>query len=167
MKISKRISLIGLLSALAIVLSTLEQYVPLQAVVPLPGIKLGIANVITLFILSHFSYKEAMAVLLIRCAVVSMLFGNVTGLAMSLTGGILSLLVMTLLLRFNRLFTIFGVSIAGAACHNIGQILCAVVLLKNVYIAAYLPLLLLSSFVTGSLIAALFKIVNQYKIPTS
>ena len=155
MNVARKISQIGILTSLAVVLAILEQYIPIHFILPLPGIKLGIANVVTLTVLKRIDLKCALLVLLLRCSVVALLFGTPVSFAMSLSGGLLSLIVMYFLLKNNKLFSIFGVSVAGAAGHNIGQVICAIFILRSVYVVAYLPILLLSSFLTGTLIGIL------------
>ena len=154
---ARKLSLIGVLAALAVVLSVLEQFVPVQALLPLPGVKLGIANVVTLTALKYLDFKSALSVLFIRCSIVALLFGNPVSFAMSICGGVFALLSMTFLAKKERHFSLFAVSIAGAAFHNIGQVLCACLILKSKYIIGYLPMLLMSSFLTGALIAVLAK----------
>ena len=156
MKITKRVAMLGLLSALSIV------FVPITALIPLPGLKIGIANVITLFALCTLGGKDAFCVLLIRCLVSALLFGNPTGFAMSMSGGCLALLGMWTMLNFPRIFSRCGVSIAGAALHNTGQIICAAVWMKNLYVFCYLPLLLLASLLTGACIGALYSLAERY-----
>ncbi len=155
MRVAKKISLIGILTALAVVLAVLEQYIPIHSLLPLPGIKLGIANVVTLTALKKLDFKSVLAILLVRCSLVALLFGTPISFAMSLSGGVLSLCVMWLLLRRGNWFSIYGVSITGAAVHNIGQVICASLVLKSVYVFGYLPILLLSAFLTGALIGML------------
>lgn len=155
MRMSKSVALPGVLSALAIVLAVLEQYVPIQLFIPLPGIKLGIANVVMLYALLRLGFSSSVMILLIRCAVAGLLFGSPVSFLMSLTGGLFSICIMWLLLRNRRLFSLCGVSVAGAAAHNVGQIVCAIVVMQSPYVAAYLPVLLFSGIVTGLLIAVL------------
>lgn len=163
MRTAKKIARLGMLTALAIVLSSLEQYIPLQTLLPLPGLKLGIANVVTLFALYNFGPGSAMFVLLARCFLSSLMFGTPVSLAMSLCGGILALIVMAILHYFEHSFSLWGISIAGAAMHNIGQTACAAVILQSMYIFAYLPILLLGAFLTGALIAVLCKGLLKYQ----
>ncbi len=151
----RKVSLIGILSTLAVVLAVLEQYVPVQALLPLPGIKLGIANVVTLTALKYLDIKSALSILVVRCSIVALLFGTPVSFAMSMSGGIPALLVMALLLKKERYFSLYAVSIAGAAFHNIGQVLCACVIVRSRYVLGYLPLLLFSAILTGALIAVL------------
>ncbi|RKJ73056.1 Gx transporter family protein [Butyricicoccus sp. 1XD8-22] len=147
---AKRIAVCGLLTALALVLSLVERMFPLSAAVPVPGIKLGLANVVTLFALTRLGKRDAFAVLLVRVVLASVFMGSVTSFLFALFGGVLALAVMALLLPFEgRWFSIPGISVAGAAAHNIGQIGAAMLVLRSVYVAAYLPLLLVSALVTG------------------
>lgn len=144
----------GLLVAVALVLSLIEKMFPLQAVVPIPGIKLGLANVVTVFALTMLGTRAALSILLCRVTLASIFMGSMTGFLFSLFGGLLALLVMWLLLRQEgRWFSMIGVSIGGAAAHNIGQIGAAMLTLGTLDVAGYLPLLLLSAipmgFVTG------------------
>ena len=145
---AKKITLCGLLTALAVVLSLVERLFPLDAVVPVPGVKLGLANVVTLFALTHVSARDALAVVVCRVAISSLLMGSVTAFLFSLLGGLLALIVMWALLRSEGKFcSLLGVSVAGAAAHNIGQVIAAVVWMQTGAVVAYLPLLLV--LVTG------------------
>ena len=147
---TRRIAVCGLLTAVALVLSLVERMFPLSAVVPIPGIKLGLANVVTLFALVRLGRRDAFAILLVRVTLASVFMGSVTSFLFALFGGLLALLTMALLLPGrDRWFSLIGISIAGAAAHNIGQIGAAMLVLRSVYVAAYLPLLLLSALVMG------------------
>ena len=145
---TKRLALCAVLIALALALSYAERFIPLQMVVPLPGVKLGLANIVTLVALYLLGPKAAFAILLPRCIFGAVFGGGITGLAFSLIGGILAMVTMTLS-RKVPIFSIYGVSILGAAAHNIGQILAAMVLMNSVYIGAYLPYLLVVALFTG------------------
>lgn len=145
---AKQIALCGILIALALALSYTERFIPLQMVVPLPGIKLGLANIVTLIALSLFKTRYAGIILICRCIFGAIFGGGITGLMFSLCGGLLALLCMAMAARISR-FSIYGVSVLGAAAHNIGQILAAMVLMNSVYIGAYLTYLLLIAIATG------------------
>lgn len=148
---AKRVALCGLLTALALALSLVERMFPLSAVVPVPGIKLGLANVVTLFALTRLRKRDAAAILIVRVTLASVFMGSVTSFLFAAFGGFLALAVMALLLPLRgRWLSLIGVSIAGAAAHNIGQIGAAMLVLRSVYVAAYLPLLLLSGLVMGT-----------------
>lgn len=154
MKQAKQISFCGVLIALALALSYTERFIPLQLLIPLPGIKLGLANVVTLVALYMLRGRYAAAILLCRCFLGAVFGGGFTALMFSLCGGALALTAM-LLSQKSGLFSVFGVSVLGAAAHNIGQILAAMVLMNSLYILAYLPYLLLVSIFTGVLTGGL------------
>jgi len=145
---TKRLTLCAVLIALALALSYTERFIPLQMIVPLPGVKLGLANIVTLIALYLMGPKAAFAILIPRCIFGAVFGGGITGLAFSLTGGLLAMCVMALAKKL-PVFSIYGVSILGAAAHNIGQILAAMALMNSVYIGAYLPYLLVVALFTG------------------
>lgn len=147
MKNVRTITQSAILIALALALSYTERFIPLQLVIPLPGVKLGLANVVTLVALYLLGWKQTLPIVLARC-VLGALFGSLTGLLFSLTGGLLSLGAMALLKK-TPLFSLYGISILGAAAHNIGQILAAMLLMNSVYVCAYLPYLLIIGICTG------------------
>ena len=140
----------AVLTALALGLSTLESLFPVSLVVPLPGVKLGLANIVTVFALYELGAIPALVILLARCGLGSLFAGNVSALLFSLLGGFTAMAVMIALKRCRRL-SIYGVSIGGAAAHNIGQMAAAVITLGNTMVLGYLPFLLGVSLVTGTL----------------
>lgn len=143
----------ALLTAAALALSLLESTIPLGIVIPLPGIKLGLANVAVMYAMYTVGTGYALTVLLCRIFVMYMITGSATALAMSLCGGLLAFAAMNIFRR-SKLFSIYGVSIAGAAMHNSGQIICAIFILASGKVIYYLPLLLCASVVSGFLTAA-------------
>lgn len=145
---TRKTALCAVLIALALALSYMERFIPLQLLVPLPGVKLGLANIVTLIALYLLGEKCAFAVLVPRCILGAVFGGGITGLLFSLTGGILAMAVMASCRKI-RIFSVYGVSILGAAAHNIGQILAAMVVLGSVYVAGYLPYLLFVAILTG------------------
>lgn len=145
----RRLTRCAVLTALALALSVAEGLVPLTILFPLPGLRLGLANLVTVYALCCLSGREALLILLARCFLGALLGGNLMALAFSLTGGLLALAVMALLVRVPWL-SLFGVSIAGAAAHNTGQILAAMAVLETRAPLAYLPPLLLCSLITGA-----------------
>lgn len=151
---AKQISLCAILIALALALSYTERFIPMQMVVPLPGMKLGLANIVTLIALALFKTRYAGYILTARCILGAVFGGGITGLLFSLCGGMLALLTMALAIR-TPLFSMYGVSVLGAAAHNVGQILAAMALMQSVYIVAYLPYLLLIGIATGLLTGGL------------
>ena len=167
MEKAKQISLSAVLIALALALSYTERFIPLQLVIPLPGIKLGLANIVTLVALYLFKTRYAFFILIPRCIFGALFGGGITGLMFSLTGGILALLAMAVLQRIG-IFSVYGVSILGAAVHNMGQILVAMVLMNSVYVGAYLPYLLIiaimTGMITGGMCAGILKILPKAHI---
>lgn len=147
---SKKIAFLGLCAGVALVLAYVEALLPpLYAAVP--GIKLGLPNIAIIFILYRFGLREAAAVSLIRIVAVALLFGNPMTFAYSVAGAFLSLLVMTVLRKLD-LFSIVGVSVAGAVFHNVGQILTAMVLLGTAELGYYLIVLAVTGTISGILV---------------
>ena len=144
-----RLTRCAVLTALALALSVAEGLVPLTVIFPLPGLRLGLANLVTVYALCRLSGREALLILAARGLLGSLVGGNLTALAFSLTGGLLALGVMAAALRLPGT-SLFGVSIAGAAAHNTGQILAALAVLQTQAPLVYLPPLLLCSLVTGA-----------------
>ena len=150
MKLSTRqLTLCAVLTALALALSYTENLLPLSLAVPLPGVKLGLANIVTVFALYALGPGQALLILLARCTLGAVFAGNLNALLFSLFGGLLAMGVMILLSRCPAL-SIYGVSIAGAAAHNCGQIAAAMLTLGNTAPLYYLPLLLAVSLLTGA-----------------
>jgi heptaprenyl diphosphate synthase len=149
MKKTKTIAQYGLLIAVALILSYVEAQIP--AFFAVPGMKLGLTNVVVLFALYHMGEKSALAVNLLRIFLVALLFGNGMSLAYSVAGGLLSGLVMILLKKTGK-FRIVTVSVAGSVSHNIGQILVAMALLGTTSIAWYLLVLWFTGIASGLLI---------------
>lgn len=143
---TRDISRFALLTALAMVLSWVESLVPLSVAVP--GVKLGLTNLVVLFALYRMGTRAAWCLSLVRVLLVSFTFGNAFSLWYSLAGAILSLLVM-MALKATGKFSVTGVSVAGAVCHNLGQILVAMAVLQSTAVAFYYPALLLSGTIAG------------------
>ena len=147
---SKQIALCGVLVAVALVLSLVEKMIPIQALVPVPGIKLGLANVVTVFALTHLRLRETIAIILVRVTLASVFMGSITAFLFSLFGSLLAMAVMKMLFYGEgTCFSIAGISVAGAAAHNIGQIGAAILVLGTTDVIGYLPLLLIVSIPMG------------------
>ena len=140
----------ALLVALALALSYLERFIPLNLVVPLPGVKLGLANIVTMTALYFLPPAQGFGILIVRCLMGSIFGGGISGLAMSLTGGVLAFWTMALAAKL-PLFSVYGVSILGAAAHNLGQVIAASMMMGSVYTFYYLPFLLLTALATGTI----------------
>ena len=147
----KKLTLCGILSAVAIAISSLERFIPVQAIIPLPGFKLGIANCVLIVAMYFADFKTTLAVLLTKCIVVCLLFSGFSSFLYSLTGGLLAVVCMWFLFRYKKIFSVYGISVAGAAVFNLGQITVAALMLGSFYIYGYLPYLLVASVFTGLL----------------
>ncbi len=150
MKSTKRLALCAVLTALALGLSTMESMFPVTLAIPLPGVKLGLANIVTVFALYALGAPSAILILLARCFLGAIFAGNFNALLFSLLGGLSAMGAMILLKKCRRL-TLYGVSIGGAAAHNVGQICAAMLTLGSVNVLGYLPVLLVVSVFTGAL----------------
>ena len=157
----------AVLTALALGLSTLENLLPVTLVIPLPGVKLGLANIVTVFALYQLGPLPALCILAARCLLGSLFAGNASALLFSLLGGTLAMLVMLALSRLPGL-SVYGVSIGGAAGHNIGQMAAALITLGNTAVLGYLPFLLAVSLFTGALTgfvsALLLRAISHVKL---
>lgn len=142
-------AMVGVLIALAMLLSYLEGLVPLSFTIP--GIKLGLANIVTIYALYKISVKSAITIGVGRVILSGILFGNLYVIIYSLAGTLLSITVMAFLRRIKKV-SIAGVSIAGAVFHNFGQILVAMLLMENARIAYYMAVLLVSGTIAGIVI---------------
>ena len=149
---TKDVALRAVLLGLALVLSWVESLVPLSFAVP--GVKVGLPNLVVVFALYRLGWKDAGLLSLLRVLLVGMLFGNYFALAYSVAGAALSLLVMLTLKRTEN-FSIAAVSMAGAVAHNIGQIAVAVFVLETARLVWYLPALLISGVAAGICIGLL------------
>ncbi len=156
---TKKIAYLGLLTALAMVLSYVEVLLP-PIIASLPGIKMGLANIAVVFALYVFSFREAFMISLVRVFAMSLLFGDVLTLAYSTAGAVLSLSVMFVLKRTDKFSTV-GVSVAGGVSHNIGQILVAVFAFKTVEIGYYMIVLTVSGTVAGILVGSISAILTN------
>lgn len=152
----KKFTRITMLLALSVVLNVIESFIPFVGG-SIPGLKLGLANIIVLLVLYLFSFKEALYISILRVILVGILRTGLFSMTFffSLGGAILSVIVMCLVKKTK--LSIIGVSIIGSISHSIGQILIAVLLMKNVYIVYYIPWLLLFSIPTGILTGIISK----------
>lgn len=153
----KNITFYGLMTALALVFSYLESFIPINALIPIPGVKLGFANIVVVFALYLMKPLDALVIGVLRVLLSGLLFGNPMTIAYSLVGCFLSWLVMTL--TKNTKLSMVGVSMLGGIMHNIGQLIVAVVLTSTVRIAYYLPVLLVAGTVTGFIMGYASKLV--------
>lgn len=148
----KKIAFCGLILALALIAGYVESMVPVA--VAIPGIKLGAANSVILILLYMVGVKEAYFVNISRVVLAGFLFGSMSSILYSLSGAVLSMLLMTLLKKTDR-FSISGVSMAGGVFHNVGQLMMAAWVLETTAVWYYLPVLIISGSITGLLIGFL------------
>ena len=144
---TKRITRMALLTAAALILFTVEAQIP--APVPVPGIKLGLANIITVYAMFALGPRDTLCILLVRVFLGSVFSGAMVTLLYSLGGGLLCYLTMLLLRKILTERQIWVCGVIGAVVHNIGQTLVAVAIFQSFAVAVYLPLLMLSGIVTG------------------
>ncbi len=155
----KHIAYFGLLLTLALILSYVESLIPIF--VSVPGVKLGLANLVVLICLYSFPAKYAFLISGMRVVLAGLLFGSMFSILYSLAGAFLSLLVMLLAKKFFKL-GILGVSVLGGVFHNIGQLLVAMAVVSNYRIGYLFPYLLLSGILTGAIIGFIANCVVPY-----
>lgn len=153
---TKKVAVYGLLVALALVLSYVESQIP--AFFVMPGMKLGLTNVVVLIALWRMDPKDALVINLLRILIVGFTFSNTFSMIYSLAGGILSWIAMALLHRTGQ-FGLTGISVAGGVCHNIGQIIAAAMLVTVGSLLYYLPFLLVSGTAAGILIGVISSLI--------
>lgn len=157
-----RVAQCGVLTALALILSYVESLIPFYFGVP--GMKLGLTNLVVVFALYELSWKDALTINIIRILLAGFLFGNMFSIVYSLSGGILSFIVMVCLKRTGR-FSVTGTSIGGGIAHNIGQLAAACIVVSNYKVSFYAPALAAAGAVTGLIIglvaAGVLKIIKK------
>ncbi len=158
---TKKIVILSILVAQALVLHLLEGLIP--SGVPLPGVKLGLANIITLLTIILFSCKETVSVVFIRILLGSLLGGGLSAFIFSITGGILSALVMTVLYnKAAKFFSLISISVIGALFHNFGQLAAASLIISNFNLFYYLPVLTVSGVLTGLFVGAVAQVTKRH-----
>ena len=153
---AKRVALYGITIALAAIMSFIESLIPVS--LGIPGAKLGLANLVTIVCLYTIGDKAAIVISIFRIILVGLLFGNMFSILYSLSGGIVSIACMLTAKRSERL-SAAGVSIVGGVMHNIGQLLVAAIIIHNIRIAYYMPVLMLAGVVCGIVIGLLGAII--------
>lgn len=147
---TRRIAILGVFCALSLVLSFVESLLP-PITAALPGIKMGLSNIVTVFLLYRLGGRDAAVVNILRVMLSALLFGNVETAIFSLAGAVLSTAAMILMMRYTD-FSRVSVSVVGGVIHNMGQIAVACVLTDTAEIAYYLPILVISGCVAGVLV---------------
>lgn len=156
---AKRVAYCAMLSALAMVFGYVEALIPFSFGVP--GMKLGIANLVIVVSLHLLPTYQVFFIQLIRIVLISFLFGNMSMMMYSLAGGILSFLVMRFVKK-TGIFSIIGVSICGGVSHNVGQLIMAVLAVQTIKLIYYFPMLLIGGLITGCLIGMLAQRILEF-----
>lgn len=159
--LTKKLALSAILAAMAMILSYIEALIPLP--VPIPGVKLGLANLIIIIAIYKLGFKYAFVINCVRIFTAGLLFTGVFGIMYSLAGGVLSIIIMYLLYRTN-LFSMVGISMAGGVAHNLGQLITACLIMSNIKLMSYFSILLFSGMISGILIGIVAWLVNG-KLP--
>lgn len=145
-----------MLAAIAAALSYLETIIPIQVIVPIAGLKFGLANIVTIFAIFYLGTRPALAIVVVRCLLGAILGGGPVSLAFSLTGALLAAVTMMILkLGYKKQFSLYGISLGGSAAFNIGQVIIAAIVMKDAAIFTYLPILLAGGIITGLLTAVI------------
>lgn len=158
-KETKRFAILSIMIGLSLVLSYVDSLIPI--VVTIPGIKLGLANIATIYVLYRLGIKEAIIVSILRVFLSALLFGTVVTLSYSIVGATLSLLIMILLKKYTS-FHAITISIVGAVMHNIGQIGVAILIMSTKEIVYYLPILVITGVISGIGVGLLAILVLKY-----
>ena len=153
---NKKIAYISLLTTLALICSYVETIIPLNF--GIPGIKIGLANIVSVVAIYLFESYIAIIIVIIRVLISGFLFGNMYGILYSMAGGIISIIIM-IFIRKSDLFSIFGVSIAGGVTHNLAQLMVAVLVVNQIRLSFCGPVLIVSGTIMGGIIGILARSV--------
>lgn len=154
----KMLAFSGMCAALALIFSYVEALLPIP--VPVPGVKLGVANLVIIIALYRMGFRRALSINCVRIALAGLLFSGVFGMLYSFAGGLLSLSVMQLLKR-TGLFSMVGVSMAGGVAHNLGQLIAACIVVATPSLMSYFSVLLFTGLIGGILIGILAYTVEK------
>lgn len=146
----------GVLAALALILGYIEALFPLP--IAIPGIKLGLGNIVVLYTLATMGVRPGFAIMLVKVVASALLFGNPSVFLYSLAGALLSFVAMALAIRWRRL-SLIGVSMIGGVCHMFGQLLVVAIVLTWSIAAFYMPVLIVAGLITGALIGFLCRLI--------
>ena len=147
-----KVAVFGVFTSLALILSYVELLIPINF--GIPGMKLGLANLLVVILLYKGCPRDALLLSVIRILLSGLIFGNMFCIFYSLGGGLLSLAVMVFLKKTGQ-FTVAGISIGGGASHNVGQLLVAMFVVQTYQVGYYLPVLLIAGVITGAVIGIL------------
>lgn len=160
---TRKLTMLAMFTTLALIIFAIESAIP--PLLPIPGIKLGLANIITLVLLRNYTWKDTLMVLIARILLSSFFFAQAVSLLYSLAGGLLCFVVMLAVNRLMQGHCLFLTSILGALFHNLGQIATAYLITNVPGVAAYLPFLLLSGVVTGLFTGLSAHFAQRYLLP--
>lgn len=152
----RKLCYLALFCAIAIILSYIESFIPFPF--GIPGAKIGLANIVTIILLLCFGFKSAFTVLVLRIFIIAATFTNFYMMIYSLSGGIISLIMMTLFYK-SHLFSDYIISIIGGVFHNIGQLLIAMIFFNTSVFLYYLPYLLILGIVSGTVIGMIAELI--------
>lgn len=155
---TNKLTLYALIISVAMILSYVESLIP--AFVPIPGVKLGLANIATVFALYKLDTKAAVIISVIRITLSSLLFSGLFSIIYSVSGAFLSLLTMHILIKSKK-FSPVGVSVSGAVCHNLGQVITAALIMQTSKLMYYFAALLLSGIISGTVIGIAAGLIIQ------
>lgn len=156
-KYIRQITTMGMLVALAMVLGFVETLIPIN--LGIPGMKLGLANIVVVIALFLFDIKTAVVVSMLRIILIAMTFGNMSMMFYSIAGASLSLLSMIAISKIKS-FSLISVSIVGGIMHNVGQIICAAFVVRTNGVFTYLPVLMIAGLVSGALIGIVAGLIS-------
>ena len=157
---ARKVSYAAMLVALAMIFSYVEALIPISF--GIPGIKLGLANLVVVLGLFFLKPPQVFWVLVVRIVLSSFMFGSLFSMIYSLAGGVLSFCVMLILKKMNKGFSIIGISMAGGVSHNIGQLVVAACVVKNMHVFLYMPVLLVAGMMAGMLTGILGQRLQKY-----
>lgn len=146
---SKKIALLGMLLCVSLILSYLESLIPINGAIP--GMKIGLANIVTIIVLYKYGYKEAFVIGITRVVISGFMFSGLSTIIYGIAGTVFSIFTMMFAQKIIKL-AIVGTSVIGGMFHNIGQIIVGAIVIENASIFYYLPILLISGLVTGMLV---------------
>ena len=148
----RRLTELAVLTSVSLIMFIIEMQLP--PVVPIPGVKLGLANIITVYAVYCYKPQEAALIFSVRVIIGALFSGNITALIFSFSGGLLCLLGMLVISRITDINMIIAASVLGAVLHNIGQTAAAVFVMRTTAVIAYLPFLLFSGCIAGAFTGA-------------
>ena len=157
----KKVAQLSIFLAAALIIGLIERMIPVDFIVP--GVKLGLSNVVILTAMYIFDFPSALILVIMKCVMLVLLSGNVTAFFYSICGSLLSFIVMWFMIKLSgkqeRISSV-GVSAVGAVFHNFGQIIAASFILQTVHVIAYLPILIVSGVITGVLVGVSVKFIR-------